>query len=224
MTEELRLAEFVDLERVSHRQLLEVENIFQLFGQSFKERLQEFLAALGVRGEPLIEGEVHPQAIIEGAVYIAKGAKVGPGAYIQGPTYVGPGAEVRHCAFIRGNAYIGPSAVVGHTSEVKGAIFLDEAKAGHFAYVGDSILGRNVNLGAGTKLANLKLSGSPVKVRIPNSQKRISSMLRKLGSILGDESQTGCNSVLSPGTLLLPKTLVMPCVHFQGTLERGIAK
>lgn len=118
---------------------------------------------------------------------------------------------------------MGARAVVGHTTEVKGSTFFDDAKAGHFAYVGDSVLGRGVNLGAGTKLANLKLRGNEVKVIDPNTDKVVATGFRKMGAILGDFSQTGCNAVLSPGTILLPRTGVLPCVHYHGTLKTGIA-
>jgi NDP-sugar pyrophosphorylase family protein len=215
---------FFQRERLSHSEFFDVEDVFQLFGQSLKERLQKWLESFGVEQEPVVHGEVHPQAIIEGPVYVAEGARIGPTAYIQGPTFIGRDAEVRHAAFIRGNAFIGPSAVVGHTTEVKGAVFMDHAKAGHFAYVGDSLLGCDVNLGAGTKLANLKLDGREIRVRHPTDQSLQPSGLRKLGAIMGDESQTGCNAVLSPGTLLLPKTAVLPCVHFHGTLTKGFAR
>ncbi|MFW7377550.1 MAG: glucose-1-phosphate thymidylyltransferase [Oligoflexus sp.] len=224
MTEPLKLESFVDLSRITNRELFEVESVFQLFGQSLKDRLSKYLTDLGVDKQPIIHGNVHPHAVLEGAVYVAQGATVGPAAYIQGPCYIGPGAEVRHAAFIRGSVYVGAKAVVGHTTEVKGSIFFDEAKAGHFAYVGDSLLGFQVNLGAGTKLANLKLNAGEVKVRLPGIQTLVSSGLKKFGSIMGDQSQTGCNAVLSPGTLLLAKTAVLPCVHFHGTLEKGFAR
>jgi NDP-sugar pyrophosphorylase family protein len=149
---------------------------------------------------------------------------VEPTAYIQGPCVIGPGAEIRHGAYIRGHAWIGAKAVVGHTTEVKGAVFFDNAKAGHFAYVGDSLLGQNVNLGAGTKLANLKLKGDEVRVKHPLSGELIRTGLRKFSAIIGDNAQTGCNSVLSPGTLLLPNTAVLPCVHYLGTLTKGFAR
>ena len=145
-----------------------------------KSLIKKILSEHGVSDSPIIKGEVSEHAIIEGAVYIEEGAKVGPTAYIQGPCFIASGAEVRHGAFIRGNVYVGKNAVVGHTTEVKGSIFFDDAKAGHFAYVGDSILGKNVNLGAGTKLANLKLDNQQVKVKNPETMKRVSSGLRKL--------------------------------------------
>lgn len=224
MEERLSIKSFVDLSKISDCEFFDVDDLLQFFGNSLKKRILHLLDQLEVGDKPKILGDVHPQAVLEGRIYIAKGAQVGPAAYIQGPCYIGPGSEVRHAAFIRGDVYVGAEAVVGHTTEVKSSIFMDQAKAGHFAYIGDSVLGRNVNLGAGTKLANLKLDRKPVKVRLPGCQKRISTGLKKFGAILGDESQTGCNSVLSPGSLLLPGTGVLPCVHYHGTLETGFAK
>lgn len=202
---------------------LDSNNVFDLLGDSLKQKLRSLLDQLHVGNSPVIHGEVHATSVIEGPVYIAKGATIGPFTYIVGPCFIDEKAEVRHGAFIRGNVYVGKQAVVGHTTEVKGSIFGNNAKAGHFAYVGDSVLGDSTNLGAGTKLANLKMSGSEVKVAHPETKQRIATGLRKLGAILGKESQTGCNAVLSPGTLLLPGTAVMPCTHYLGTLEKGVA-
>lgn len=201
-----------------------IKDVFELLGKPLTDKIIRLLGDHGVTDRPVIKGRVHPQAVLEGAVYVAEGAEVGPFAYIQGPTFIGPGAEVRHGAFIRGSAFIGAKAVVGHTTEVKGSIFLDEAKAGHFAYVGDSILGVDVNLGAGTKLANLKLRGNEVSIIHPLTDEKRGSGLRKLGSLIGDKAQTGCNSVLSPGSILLPNTGVLPCVHYLGTLKKGFVK
>jgi UDP-N-acetylglucosamine diphosphorylase / glucose-1-phosphate thymidylyltransferase / UDP-N-acetylgalactosamine diphosphorylase / glucosamine-1-phosphate N-acetyltransferase / galactosamine-1-phosphate N-acetyltransferase len=191
-------------------------------GQKYKGWLKEFLSNKGAQQTPILRGKVSPLAQIEGQVYIEEGAEVGPFCYIQGPTYVARGAEIRHGAFLRGQCYIGEGAVVGHTTEVKNAIFFPKAKAAHFAYIGDSILGSNVNLGAGTKLANVKVNHGLVKVKHPVTDKILETGLKKFGAILGDDAQTGCNSVLSPGTLLMPKTAVYPCAHFHGTLKSGI--
>jgi NDP-sugar pyrophosphorylase family protein len=213
-----------DLDKIYRGSQFDVSDVFQLLGKPLTALIEAMLRDHEVEGRPVVKGRVSPQAILEGAVYVAEGAEVGPFAYIQGPTIIAPGAEVRHGAFIRGSAYIGPKAVVGHTTEVKGSIFFDHAKAGHFAYVGDSILGYDINLGAGTKLANLKLKRDEVKVQHPSDPARVKSGLRKLGSLIGDRAQTGCNAVLSPGTILLPDTAVLPCVHYHGTLLKGIAK
>jgi len=197
---------------------------FSYLGSDLVEWLRQILAAHKVENSPLILSEVPESAYISGAVYIAKGVKVEPTAMITGPAYIGPGSEIRHGAYIRGQVYVGSNCVVGHATEVKGSVFLDGAKAGHFAYVGDSILGKNVNLGAGTKLANLKLTNDEVVYQSPSSGEKIGSGLRKFGALIGDDAQTGCNSVLSPGTILMPRTAVLPCVHYRGTLKAGIAR
>lgn len=214
---------FVEISKVWQSDKFQDANAFAYLGKNLDAWLNRVLDHLGVGSEPKVLGQVHSAAFISGRVYIAEGAIVEPTAMIQGPCIIGPGAEVRHGAYIRGCVYIGAKAVVGHTTEVKGSVFFDDAKAGHFAYVGDSILGRDVNLGAGTKLANLKIKGNEVSYRDPTTGDRVASGLRKFSSILGDHVQTGCNSVLSPGSLLLPRTAVLPCVHFHGTLKSGIA-
>ena len=213
---------FVDPEIFKNLQV-EEKDALTLLGKPLTTKIESFLKQLNVSDQPVILGAVHSSAVIEGAVYIAKGAKVGPFAYIQGPTYIGPGAEVRHGAYVRGSVYAAAHAVIGHTTEVKGSVFGVHAKAGHFAYVGDSLLGDHVNLGAGTKLANLKMRGDQVKFKHPDSGRRLPSGLRKFGAILGSKCQTGCNAVLSPGSILLAGTAVMPCFHFHGTLTEGIA-
>jgi NDP-sugar pyrophosphorylase family protein len=224
MESQLTLDLFVDLSRVLHGSRCVGKNPFALLGAELRPWIEALLTELGVADKPLILGKVSPGAILEGRIYVAEGAHIEPTAYIQGPCYIGPGAEVRHGAYIRGDVYVGAKAVVGHTSEVKGSILFDEAKAAHFAYLGNSILGRNVNLGAGTKLANLPLKRKEVRVVCPLSGRVVSTGLKKFGAIMGDDSQTGCNAVLSPGTLLLKGTAVMPCVHYRGTLKEGIVR
>ena len=152
--------------------------------------------------------------LFDSNIFIGRGSVVEPGALIKGPTIIGSHTEVRHGAYIRGNCLIGNRCVVGHATEVKSAIMFNDSKAGHFAYIGDSILGNNVNLGAGTKLANLKIIDVEMKISI--ERKTYNTGLRKLGAILGDRVETGCNSVTSPGTLLGKNSLVYPCVHVPG--------
>lgn len=141
-------------------------------------------------------------------IAIGKGVLIETGAFIRGPAIIGDHTEVRQGAYLRGNIVTGKGCVLGHTSEIKHAIFLDNAKAGHFNYIGDSILGNDVNLGAGTKLANLKfISGN---IFIEDQGELIDTGRRKFGAILGDNSQTGCNSVTNPGTILGKESFVMP--------------
>ena len=152
--------------------------------------------------------------IMAGAVMVGKNIKIGKGVLIESgvliksPAIIGDYSEIRQGAYLRGYCLIGKRCVVGHTTEVKHTIFLNDAKAGHFAYLGDSILGNNVNLGAGTKCANLRFFAGNVPIRTASGM--LDTGLRKLGAIIGDGTQTGCNAVTSPGTLLGPDCLLMP--------------
>lgn len=139
---------------------------------------------------------------------LGRGVLVESGAFLKEPLVVGDHCEIRQGAYLRGYCLIGRRCVVGHVTEVKHSIFCDDAKAGHFAYLGDSILGPGVNLGAGTKLANLRFAAGEVQIRYPGG--RIASGLKKFGAILGAGCQTGCNAVTNPGTLLGRGSVVMP--------------
>jgi len=148
-------------------------------------------------------------AVLHGERFVfGRGVLVEPGAFIAGPTVLGDWTEVRQGACLRGNCLVGKRCVVGHVTEVKHTIFLDDAKAGHFAYLGDSILGNQVNLGAGTKMANLRFVKGNVRVRTPEGT--LDSGLRKFGAVLGDQVQTGCNSVTSPGSLIGRRSFLLP--------------
>lgn len=169
-----------------------------------------------VGNEQTILGTVMPGAYVsDRPIFIGEGAVIEPGAYVQGPAYIGAGAAVRHGAYVRDNVILLPGSVLGHASEAKNALFLPGAHAPHFNYVGDSILGHRVNLGAGTKLSNLGIMSEKDMVtgKRPSIQLTIDSQtydtgLAKMGAILGDEVQTGCNAVLNPGALIGPRTLV----------------
>ena len=167
-------------------------------------------------GVQQIMGEVMDGAwLSDRPIFIAAGARIEPGAYIHGPAYIGAGAVVRHGAFVRENVILCPGAILGHASEAKNALFLSSAHAPHFNYVGDSVLGRHVNLGAGTKLSNLgvlsvkdSITGKRPSIQINVEGKLYDTGLAKLGAILGDGAQTGCNAVLNPGCLIGKGTLV----------------
>ncbi len=164
-------------------------------------------------------------ALIQAGAYIrgdnidlGDGVTVEPGAFIKEPVIIGQGTQIRQGAYVRGNVITGRSCVIGHTTEIKNSVMLEESKAGHFAYIGDSILGK-VNLGAGTKLANLKITGSTVKVKADG--KVYDTGLRKFGAILGDNVQTGCNSVTSPGTILSKNVMLYPNTTARGYFKSG---
>ncbi|HEY3993991.1 MAG TPA: hypothetical protein VGM01_14080 [Ktedonobacteraceae bacterium] len=163
-----------------------------------------------------IRGTVHPGAFLVGEhILIEEGAVVEPGAYIEGPSLIGRGCVVRHGAYVRSNTLAGAGSLIGHATETKNTLLLPESKAAHFAYIGDSILGNRVNLGAGTKLANYRLGGGLIKLRVDGST-AISTGRNKLGAILGDDCQLGCNSVCNPGTLLGPRSSVRPLAVVSG--------
>ena len=176
------------------------------------KNLSQFLT--GIINNILIQdrkkGKISPLAHLENSdmIFVAEGAVIEPFAYVEGPTWIGPGATIRHGAYVRGNVYVGAGAVVGHTTEAKGSVLLPLAKAAHFAYVGDSILGFDCNLGAGTKLANLRLDHGQIKIRAGND--KMETGLKKMGAVFGNRAQTGCNSVTNPGTILLPGAFLLP--------------
>ena len=152
--------------------------------------------------------------LFDDKIFLGPGSVVEPGALIKGPAVVGKDTEVRQGAYMRGNCLVGDNCVVGHATEMKNSIMLNGAKAGHFAYVGDSILGNAANLGAGTKLANLKMIAGSIVIRA--DRKRYDTERRKLGAILGDGTETGCNSVTAPGTLMGPSSIVYAGVSVPG--------
>ena len=149
-----------------------------------------------------------------GPVIIQSGALIEPSTHFIGPCFVGNTAIVRHGAYVRANAWICSGALVGHCSEIKHSVLLPGSKAPHFNYVGDSILGSNVNLGAGVKLSNLRNDGTEVYLRL--EELRIPSGLRKFGAILGEGCQLGCNAVTNPGTILGNDSVVWPNVTVTG--------
>ncbi len=163
-----------------------------------------------------IEGEETAEAIVlyagcvfmDGRIRLEAGSVVEPGALIKGPTLIGAYTEVRQGAYIRGKCAIGDRCVVGHATEMKSSVMLDDAKAGHFAYLGDSILGNSTNLGAGTKLANLKIGGTVVGIRAGG--RVVDTGMKKLGAVLGDAVEIGCNAVTNPGALLGKRSVVLP--------------
>ncbi|MFI5334943.1 MAG: LpxA family transferase [Chlamydiales bacterium] len=147
-------------------------------------------------------------------ISIGKGTVVEPGTYIQGPCIIGANCQVRHGAYLRGDIITGDHCVIGHATEIKHSILLNHAAAAHFNYVGDSIVGSHVNLGAGVILANLRLDHGNVSVYL--GERKIATELKKLGAIIGDRSQLGCNCVLNPGAILGKGVLTFPCLHVDG--------
>jgi len=151
--------------------------------------------------------------LLDDTIAVGKDTVVEPGALIKGPTIIGDNTEVRQGAYIRGTVILGNQCVVGHTTEIKSSVMLYGSKAGHFAYIGDSILGE-VNLGAGTKCANLKVISSTITLEVEGI--RYDTGLRKMGVIMGDQVDLGCNTVTNPGTLLSKGVLSYPNATLSG--------
>lgn len=148
-------------------------------------------------------------------ISIGKGTVIEPGVMIQGPCIIGKNCEIRHGAYIRECVILGDGCRIGHAAEIKHSILLNGAKATHFTYVGDSILGNFVNLGAGVKCANLRLDQAYISVLLET--RKVDTGLKKFGAVVGDFSQIGCNSVLNPGTLVGKMSFSLPLVSMQGT-------
>ncbi len=149
-------------------------------------------------------------------VWVHKSAEISPSAYVAGPCIIDENACLRHGAFVRGCAVIGKGCVVGNSSEVKNSVLFDGALIPHFNYVGDSILGFKAHLGAGVILSNVKADKTPVTVRC--GKQSVYTGLKKLGSMLGDFAEIGCNSVLNPGTVIGANSNVYPLSNVRGAV------
>lgn len=158
-------------------------------------------------------------------IVVGEGTEIAPGALIEGPAWIGDGVTIRTGAYVRGGSWIGDGAVVGANTEVKRAIVLPGARAPHLSYVGDSILGSGVNLGAGTVLSNFRHDGGEVVILGPGG-KKIPTGRRKLGAVLGDGVATGCNTVLHPGVVMGRDSLTYPGVMLRSGIypERSVFK
>ena len=148
-------------------------------------------------------------------IFIDSDTRLEPSAIIKGPAVIGKNCDIRQGAYLRGNIFAGEGCVIGHGTEVKNSILMDHSEAGHFNYIGDSILGRHVNMGAGSKLANLQFRSREEKqegfihpIHIPSAS--LKTDIEKLGAVVGDHAEIGCNAVLCPGTLLGQETWVYP--------------
>jgi bifunctional N-acetylglucosamine-1-phosphate-uridyltransferase/glucosamine-1-phosphate-acetyltransferase GlmU-like protein len=182
------------------------------------EPLDAFLAALpSSRIETGLTPDVH---LLGDGIVIGAGTRIGPGAVIEGPIWIGRDVEIRPGAYLRGGVWIGDRCIVGASTEIKRAILFPGARAPHLNYVGDSILGREVNLGAGTILSNFRHDGQEVRIG------RIATGRRKLSAVLGDGVVTGCNCVVHPGVVVGRGTQIYPGVQLRSGIypEKSIVK
>lgn len=207
--EQLRVANLFDLKQTIAAELLEsIEYPWEALSQ-----ISVFILKLG----NTLSLEEYDK--LGEDVWIAKSAKAAKTAYIHGPTIIGKKAEIRHCAFIRGNAIVGEGSVVGNSTELKNVILFNMVQVPHYNYVGDSILGFHSHMGAGSITSNVKSDKTLVTIAMENS--RIETGLKKMGAILGDYVEVGCNSVLNPGTIVGRKSNIYPLSIVRGYVKEN---
>lgn len=164
-----------------------------------------------------IKGHIEAGVKWDVPIILGKGSVIKFPTRIEGPVIIGENTIIGPFAYLRGPVIIGSDCKIG-SSEIKNSILMDGSFAAHFNYVGDSIIGKKCNLGAGTKLANMRLDGEIIKVTT-GAKETSSTGMRKLGAILESSAQTGCNSVLNPGTYVAKKGKILPGAVVSGFIE-----
>ena len=173
--------------------------------------IKDFIITLGQSlGDEYTEVSEH--------VWVHNTAKVAPTAYLGAPCIIGADTEVRHCAFIRGSALVGEGCVVGNSVELKNVILFDKVQVPHYNYVGDSILGYKAHMGAGSITSNVKSDKTLVLIHCDPA---IPTGIKKVGAMLGDNVEVGCNSVLNPGTVIGRNSNVYPLSCVRGVVPAG---
>ncbi len=152
-------------------------------------------------------------------VWVHKTAKIYPSAYLGAPCIIGANTEVRHCAFIRGSALVGENCVVGNSVELKNVIIFDNVQTPHYNYVGDSILGYKSHMGAGSITSNVK--SDKTNVVIKSADESLETGIKKIGAMLGDNVEVGCNSVLNPGTVIGRNSNIYPTSCVRGVVPES---
>ena len=173
-------------------------------------RIHDFILELGKR----LPEEIYEKRGED--IWVAKSAKVASTACLNGPLIIDEEAEVRHCAFVRGNAIVGKGAVVGNSTELKNVVLFNKVQVPHYNYVGDSVLGFKSHMGAGSITSNVKSDKTLVVVK--NGEEKIETGLKKMGAMLGDHVEVGCNSVLNPGTVIGRNSNVYPTSCVRGVI------
>ncbi len=207
--DELKIKNLLDLEHTIAKDIFDGKT----YPWEILDELKQFIIDLGQKLDKDIYEERGEN------IWIAKSAKVAPSASLTGPLIVCENAEVRHCAFIRGSAIIGKNAVVGNSTELKNSLLFDNVQTPHYNYIGDSILGYKAHTGAGSITSNLKSDKSLVTISI-NGEK-VATGRKKLGAILGDNVEVGCNSVLNPGTVVGRGSNVYPLSMVRGYVPQN---
>ena len=204
------LSDFFDLQGQNHEALFAgVNQAWEVLPKigSYLQKHLKYGSKAKLIGAPVI-GE---------NVFLGEGTIVEPGVYIRGPAWIGKNCEIRHGAYIRENVIAGDGCVLGNSCEFKNCVLLSGAHVSHFSYVGDSVVGRDVNLGAGVILSNYRLDGQTIRVRV--SGQLVETGLRKFGAMVGDRASIGCNAVVNPGSLVAKEARILP-----GTIWKGAGK
>jgi len=201
-------AAFLDLARTAHAGLFSGGGpVWDALG-----RIAPYLAECL---RPGVEGEISEGARV-GAVFIGKGTRIEAGATILGPAWIGANCVVRAGAYLRENVITGDGCTLGNSCEFKNCLLFDGVEVPHFSYVGDALLGHRAHLGAGVILSNVKLSREEVHVR--DGTGFLATGLRKFSAVIGDHAEIGCNSVISPGSLIGRRCVLYPGTHWNGVL------
>lgn len=179
--------------------------------------IKDFVIELGQRLNKTIYKEQMPN------IWVAINADIYPTCFIEPPCIIGERTVLRSSAFIRGGVIIGDDCVIGNSCELKNCIVFNNAQIPHFNYVGDSIIGYRAHFGAGVITSNVKSDKTPVTIRV--SDGKVETGLKKLGAIVGDYAEVGCNTVLNPGTVLGKNSSVYPLSTVRGLVpENSIYK
>lgn len=202
----IEIKDLFDLDRTIAAKLFEGKT----YPWEVLDEIKEFIMELG----PTLDTEEFEQPYE--CVWVAKDAKVFPSAYLGAPCIIDHGAEIRHCAFIRGSAIVGKNAVVGNSCELKNVVLFDNVQTPHYNYVGDSVLGYKSHMGAGSITSNVKSDKTPVVVKDPEGA--IETGRKKMGAMLGDFVEVGCNSVLNPGTIIGRHSNIYPTSCVRGVI------
>ena len=197
-----------DLYDLSHTRAREYLSRFQYPWQALAGIADLILSLGAALGEDYTE--------ISPSVWVHKTAQVAPTAYLGAPCIIGADTEVRHCAFIRGSALVGDGCVVGNSVELKNVILFDGVQVPHYNYVGDSILGFCSHMGAGSITSNIKSDQTPITIR--SGAEAMETGLIKIGAMLGDHVEVGCNSVLNPGTVVGKHSAIYPLSCVRGVI------
>jgi NDP-sugar pyrophosphorylase family protein len=202
-------AELFDLKHTEHAAIFEAS-------KPAWEALKKLQTYLVSREEHELLHETVGEAFIGPDVSIGEGTVVEDGVMIKGPAIIGRNCQIRHGAYFRENVIVGNGCVVGNSCELKNVLMFDNCQVPHFNYVGDSILGHRVHLGAGVIVSNVKVVRGHVMVEVEGQ--RVDSGLRKFGALLGDRAEIGCNAVLNPGSIIGRDSLLYPGVNWRGVL------